>query len=87
MLTTATVGPELVGKVARLRKWRTGASPVQRVRVTRIIDLGWEDGRVMVVGDLLYSPSNTAYGPRDSRGVFTSLAYVPGETVETEEGS
>lgn len=84
-MSTAAVGPDLVGKVARVRKWRTDGSARQRVLVQKIIDLGWPDGRVMIVGDLLYSPENTAYGPRDSRGTLTSLAYIPGETVQIED--
>ena len=77
LMATTTVGPDLVGKVARLQR---NPRRTERVRVARVEDLG--DGVVVIIGDLLYS--SPAYRPDDSRGTFSTLRYGIGDIVQIE---
>lgn len=75
----AALGPDLVGSVARLS--RVPGARKERILVVSVEDLG--DGLALILGDLLYLPGG-AYGPRDSRGRFSSVGYRIGDDVEVE---
>lgn len=81
-IVTVGNGSILMGRIARLPS--TSGRTHQRVKVDWVTDL--DNGRILVMGNLLYRADNAIYRG-DFRGRFVTIVKTDATvTVENEEG-